>query len=340
MDKKLKVAVIGLGRISSIHLNAYKNDNYATLTAVCDIKKDRADRISKEHNAKAYYDYKEMLDNEKLDAIHICLPHYLHIPVAKYAIEKGVNVLSEKPMSIDYESAVETVKLANEKGVLYGVILQNRYNPSTKFVKKALESGKLGKIISARSILTWYRTDEYYSNSDWNGTWDKEGGGVLINQAIHTLDLANYMIDCEFESVSANMANRNHKNIEVEDVFEGLITYKNGVRHAFYYTNNYGCSEPIEVKLYCEKGKVTFNYEKATIVYNDGKIEELNEPKEFVCIGGKDYWGNQHATQIFQFYKACLKLEELEITGEEALKTHKLVMALYEKAKNNYNKNY
>lgn len=338
MDKKLKVAVIGLGRISGRHLNAYKTENLAEIVAVCDIKKDRADKIANEYNAKAYYNYEEMLDSEKLDAVHICLPHYLHVPASVYAIERGINVISEKPMSIDYESALKTVELAKSKGVLYGLILQNRYNGATKFVKNALDSGKLGKIISARSLVTWNRTDEYYSSSDWSGTWEKEGGGVLINQAIHTLDLANYMIDSEFDILSASMANRNHKNIEVEDVFEGLITYKNGVKHIFYFTNNYGCSEPIEVKLYCENGKVTFDYDKATIVYNDKSVEEFNEPQNFVEIDGKDYWGRQHFTQINQFYKACLKLEELEITGEEGLKTHKLVCELYKTAKENYNK--
>ncbi len=335
MDKKLKVAVIGLGRISGRHLNAYKTENLAEIVAVCDIKKDRADKIALEYNAKAYYDYKEMLDSEKLDAVHICLPHYLHVPAVVYAIEKGINVISEKPMSIDYESALQAVELAEEKGVLYGVILQNRYNEATKFVKKILDSGKLGKIISVRSIVSWFRSDAYYSSSDWSGTWDKEGGGVLINQAIHTLDLANYMIDSEFENVSASMANRNHKNIEVEDVFEGLITYKNGVRHCFYYTNNYGCDEPIEVKLYCENGKVTFDYDKAIVIYNDDSIEEMNEPKNYEEIDGKDYWGRQHFTQINQFYKACLYMEKLEITGREALKTHKLVCELYKTAKEN-----
>ncbi len=338
MNRKLKVAVIGLGRISEKHLNAYKIENLATLTAVCDINKDIADQISKEHNAKVYYDYKEMLDKEELDVVQICLPHYLHVPVSKYAIGKGVNVLCEKPMSIDYDSAEETVKLAKLKGVLYGIIMQNRYNEATKFVKSALDSGKLGKIISARSILTWCRTDEYYSNSDWTGTWDKEGGGVLINQSIHTLDLVNYMIGSEFIKLSCSMANRNHKDIEVEDLFEGLITYKNGAKHGFYYTNNYGCNEPIEIKFYCEKGKVTFNYDKATIVYNDGETQEFNSSSNIFKISGKDYWGNSHATQISQFYRACLNLEELEISGEEALKTHKLVMELYKKAKENYRK--
>ncbi len=331
--KKLRVAVIGLGRISERHLNAFKQDNLATLIAVCDIKKDRADKISKAYNAKCYYDYKEMLDSEELDAVQICLPHHLHVEASVYAIERGVNVLTEKPMAIDYESAKQAVDLAKKKGVLYGVILQNRYNAPTVFVKNALKSGKLGKIISVRSIATWFRDDEYYLSSDWNGTWEKEGGGVLINQALHTFDLANYMIDSEPILVEGNMSNRNHPSIEVEDTFEGLIKYANGVRHCFYYTNNYGCNEPVEIRLYCENGKATFSSNTATVIYNNGEAEEIKDDEEYALLDGKEYWGKQHFTQISEFYRACLGLEELQITGEEALKSHKIIFELYKKQK-------
>ena len=328
-NKVLKVGVIGCGRISVMHLSAIADLSMAQLVCCCDVKKDRADQVAKEYGVKAYYDYKEMLDSEKLDAVHILLPHYLHVPVALYAIEKGVKVLSEKPMSIDYESAKKAVDTAKEKGVLYGIILQCRYNNSAKLVKKAYEQGKLGKIISARSILTWARPDEYYSESDWKGTWDKEGGGVIIDQAIHSIDLVNWIVNDKVKSLSCSIANRGHNKVSVEDSAEGLIIYENGVKYGFYCMNNYGYDEPIEIKLYCEKAKVTFNYDDAYIVYNDGTTEEAHQDVVKAVDGGKDYWGFQHVRQIEQFYKACLGLEPLDISGEEALKTHKLVCDLY-----------
>ena len=151
---KLKVAVIGCGRISVMHLASIKDEKDVELVAVCDVKKDRADATSKEFNCKAFYNYEEMLDAEVLDAVHICLPHYLHTKAACYAFKKNVNVLSEKPMDVDFESAKNAVEMAKKNNVLYGVILQCRYNNSSVLVKKAVESGKLGKIISARSVLT------------------------------------------------------------------------------------------------------------------------------------------------------------------------------------------
>ncbi len=330
--KKLKVGIIGCGRNSVKHLVSASELKEAELVACCDIKKDRVDEVAQKYGIKAYYSYEEMLDNEKLDAVHLCLPHYLHSKVACYAFEKGVHVLTEKPMDVDLQSAENAVKTAKEKGVLYGVILQCRYNNSAQLVKKAVDSGKLGKIISARSTLTWTRPDEYYLESDWKGTWDKEGGGVVIDQAIHSIDLVNWIVGSEVESVSCSLANRGHKIVKVEDSAEGLITYKNGVRYGFYCMNNYGCDEPIEIKLFCEKGKVTFGYDDAYIEYNDGTKEETHQDENVQEYeGGKDYWGFQHIRQIHQFYQACLGIEALEISGEEALKTHRLIMEIYDK---------
>lgn len=330
--KKLRVAVIGCGRISVMHLVPASNLEEAELVACCDNKPERAEACAKQYGIKAYTDYKEMIENEELDAVHICLPHYLHTEVAVYAFNKGLHVLSEKPMDINYKRAENAVKVAKEKGVKYGVIFQCRYGNAARFVKEAVSSGRLGKIISARSTLTWTRSDDYYSGSDWKGTWDKEGGGVIIDQAIHSMDLTNWMIDSEIESISVNMENRGHKKVFVEDSAEGFIKYKNGTTYGFWCMNNYGCDEPIEVRLYCEKGKVIFTYDDAYIDYNDGTHEEAH--KETVVEdyngGGKDYWGSNHIKQIRQFYRSCLGLEELEISGEVALKMHRLICDIYD----------
>ena len=336
MDK-LRIGVIGCGRVSVMHLGSIVLLNEAELVACCDIKKDRAEEVAKKYGVKAYTSYEEMLDCEQLDAVHLCLPHYLHSKVACCAFEKGVNVLTEKPMDIDLQSAENAVKTAKEKGVLFGVVSQCRYNNSAQLVKKAVQSGKLGKIISARSTLTWTRSDDYYAESDWKGTWDKEGGGVVIDQAIHSIDLVNWIVNSEVENVSCSMANRGHKIVKVEDSAEGLIIYKNGARYGFYCMNNYGCDEPIEIRLYCEKGKAVFDYDDAYIYYNDGTSEEAHQDENTTEYeGGKDYWGFQHIRQIHQFYKALMGKEPLEVSGEEALKTHRLVMEMYKKGKVNF----
>lgn len=333
MDKNLnclRVGVIGCGRISVRHFSSAETLPEAKLVACADIKEERAIDAGKKYKITPYKDYKEMIEKENLDVVHICLPHHLHAEVSSYALSKGVNVLTEKPMAINYESAVKTVEDSKKYGKLFGVIFQCRYNDASVFVKERLDNGKLGKIISARSTLTWTRPDDYYSSSDWKGTWEFEGGGVVIDQAIHSIDLVNWLVNDQVESVSVSMANRGHKSVKVEDSAEGLVTYKNGVKYGFYCMNNYGCDEPIEIRLYCENAKVTFSYNDAYITYNDGTTEECHQDRNAVVRdGGKEYWGYRHITQIKQFYNACLGKEELQISGEEALKTHKLICDIY-----------
>lgn len=332
MSKKLRVAVIGCGRISVMHLDAIAHSEYAELVACCDVKEERARAVAEKYGVSAYASYRELFEKEKPDAVHLCLPHYLHSNVAIEAFACGIHVLTEKPMDVNYGSAERAVQAAKEYDRQFGVIFQCRYNDSARLVKRAVESGRLGKIISASSTLTWTRPDSYYAESDWKGTWDKEGGGVIIDQAIHSIDLVNWLVNSEVASVSCSMANRGHKAVKVEDSAEGLITYKNGVRYGFYAMNNYGCDEPIQIRLFCEKGKIVFGYDDAVIFYDDGSTEEVHADSNTQTVeGGKDYWGFQHNRQIEQFYRACLGLEQLEISGKEALKTHKLVMEIYEK---------
>lgn len=333
MKKRLRVGIIGCGRISVMHLVSIKHSIHADLVACCDIKKERADEVAEKYGCTSYTSYREMIESENLDAVHICLPHYLHVPVSIFAMEHGVNVLCEKPMAISLEDAERAVACAKKYNLRYGIVFQCRYNNSAQLVKRAVGSGKLGKIISASSTLTWARPDDYYAESDWKGTWEKEGGGVVIDQAIHSIDLVNWLVDSEAVSVSCGMANRGHRIVKVEDSAEGLIIYKNGVRYGFYCMNNYGDDEPICIKLLCEKGKVEFNYDDAYIRYNDGTIQEAHQDINLVDYdGGKDYWGVMHARQIEQFYKACLGEEQLEISGEEALKTQKLICEIYKNA--------
>ena len=333
--KKLRIGVIGAGRISVMHLGAieYLKD-YAELVAICDIKFDRAEEAAVKYHCKAYEDYKLMLEKEQLDAVHICTPHYLHTIMARDCFAKGIAVLTEKPMGIAYDDCVQTVEYAERLGVLFGVIFQCRYNDSAQLVKRAVESGALGKIISVVSTLTWSRSDDYYSESDWKGTWDKEGGGVIIDQVIHSLDLANWIINDEVEKIGATIANRGHQIVQVEDTAEGMITYKNGTRYSFYCMNNHACDEPIEIKFYAENGKAFLTYDYARIEYNDGRIEyaQTTAP-DVVYSGGKDYWGFMHVRQVEQFYKAVCGLEELQISGREALKIQKIVNTIYDIAK-------
>ncbi|MBQ8815689.1 MAG: Gfo/Idh/MocA family oxidoreductase [Lachnospiraceae bacterium] len=337
---KLKVAVIGCGNISVMHLDSIEALDEAELVAVCDIKPERAAAAAEKYHTKAYTDYHEMFAKEKLDVIHLCLPHYLHTIVAKDAFQAGIHVLSEKPMSIRYEDAVSAVEMAEQCGLQYGIIFQCRYNTPSMLVKKRIVDGRLGAVKCGRTTLTWYRPDNYYGGSDWKGTWDKEGGGVIIDQAIHSIDLANWFIDSTPVEVQSSLHNRNHEIMVVEDSAEGLIKYENGCLLSFFAMNNYLIDEPIEIRLVCEHGTVRLSYDEAVITYDDGTVESVvNQPQKIVAYtGGKPYWGKQHAVQIDQFYRAVAGLDALEISGKEALKIQKIICDIYQNDDNKFAK--
>ena len=177
---KLRVGLIGCGRISQMHAIPISLRDDVEFVAVCDNKEDRAIEMAKQYNCAHYTDYQNMFDNEQLDVIHICLPHNLHAPVAIEAANRKIHVLTEKPMSITLEDAGEMINKAKENNVTLGVIFQTRYNQASQLIKSMLENGELGNIKAGKASVTWDRSDQYYQESDWKGTWDKEGGGVII----------------------------------------------------------------------------------------------------------------------------------------------------------------
>jgi predicted dehydrogenase len=330
--RKFKSAIIGCGNIFPMHARSIEWLENVELTAVCDNNIERAKEKAKEFNCRYYIDYRQMLDSEKLDVVHICLPHYLHAEAAIYAANAKVNVLTEKPMAITLADAEQMVEVAKKNNVNLGVIFQNRYNQASILIKDTLSSGALGKVLGGRCSINWKRTKEYYASDSWRGTWDMEGGGVIINQAIHTLDLMRWFVGSEIDNIQATMANRVVKTIEVEDFAEGVITYKNGILTTFYAVNYYSYDAPVELELHCEKGLIKLIGDRASIKFFDGRefIAGINPDETFNYGNGKKgYWGVGHRKQILNFYEALEKGTSVEITGEEALKTQKMICEIY-----------
>ena len=332
-----KVGIIGCGRVSPFHGVPAAAQEHAEVAACCDIREERAREKAELFGCeRVYADYKEMIREESLDVVHICLPHYLHPPVAMDAMRMGCHVLTEKPMSIKLEDAENMVACAEETGRTLGVIFQNRYNAGSVLIKNALEHGGLGKIQAAKAVLTWYRPPEYYSESDWKGTWDKEGGGVIIDQAIHTLDLVRWFIGKPVVAVDAFIANRDHPGVEVEDVADGIIAFEDDVKAAFWAMNYYSYDAHVEIEIDCEGGVVKMESEEARVEYHDGRefVAKPNPHESFDYGGGPSYWGASHVKQIDQFYEALVKGERPDIDGEDALETQRMVCALYESGRN------
>ena len=332
----LNIGIIGCGTIFPMHAESLKRLPRVKIAAVCDIKQSRAADKARRYNCNAYSDYKEMFSSESLDAVHICTPHYLHAPMIIEAARRGINVLTEKPMALNPSDAKREVAAAKKASITFGVISQNRFNPSSVLVKRRVMSGSLGKLKSAKLVLSYSKPDSYYKKSDWKGRKDKEGGGVVIDQAIHYLDILRWLSPSPIEYVESNVANRFHSFINVEDSAEGVIKFKNGFYASFYLMNYYSYDDDPEIEIDCEKARVNIVKDSAKIWYFKGKHESA-EPKKSEYInygdGVKDYWGYCHYHQIKDFYNSIRTGKKPAITGEDALKTQQLVEAIYESSR-------
>ena len=329
MDRLLS-AVIGCGHISGRHLDALAENEKCEIAAVCDIDKTRADAKAEKYGAKAFYHIDDLLEWGKFDVLHICTPHYLHAPMAISAMNKGKHVLCEKPLAISYSDALRMCECAEKNNVYLGTCFQNRYNPASLYIKNMLESGELGNVTAVKGMVTWSRDENYYNADDWHGTLRKEGGGVVINQSIHTIDLMQWFAGSDIESVSGSVSQKKLAGkVETEDTADARIVFKNGVSAVFYATLGYAVNSPVFLEIICEKGRIV-SYDDLT-VYRDG---QENSAMTFAkTVGDNSYWGSGHKLLIDDFYDSILCGKDFQLCGKEGMKAVRIVDSLYSDAR-------
>lgn len=332
--KKLKAAIIGCGNIYPLHADALIKKQNVQLEYVVDIKKNRAIKAADKYNCDFLIDYTDLLD-KKIDVVHICTPHFLHAPMALKFLKADINVLVEKPLALNYDQAKQMVSAAKKSNAQLGVSFQNRFNENNQQAKKILESGRLGKIKGIKGLVTWYRDKEYYLKSDWKGKYKTEGGGVLINQAIHTLDLIQWF-GGTIKAIQGNVDTRVlNKTIEVEDTVDATIFFESGFNGIFYATNNFSCNSPIEIVVNCEKGNIRLFDNQLLIKETNKKEEQLNNFKEKNDKSYKTYWGYGHQVLIDAFYSDLFnKTQKNTITAAEGSKTIELIKGINFSSKN------
>lgn len=328
MDK-LRVAMIGCGRISRMYKQVFKHlEEQVEVVCAVDPKLDRAQEFAQDFdNCIALDDYKKSFEMN-LDVVHIATPHNMHSVIAIDAMRHKINVLTEKPMAIYLQDADEMIRVSKEEGVKLGVIFQTRYVKGCMEIKKMIEEGKIGKVVGARSYLSWTRSDEYYSKSDWKGTWDKEGGGVLIDQAIHSIDRVQWLVGSDVESIEATVNNRGHQIVDVEDVAEAFVKFKNGCLYQLYACNCFSYDAPIEIEIVGEKGRVGLKRDLAWVHLDDQEYEEIRDGYDGVSVG-PDYWGSTHITQVKDYYDSINKDTQVTIDGYEGRKALEIVRGIY-----------
>ncbi len=326
---KLKAALVGCGNVAQVHLKSIAENDKAELVSVCDIVKSKADKESEKYSCRGYYDFDEMIEKEKIDVLHITTPHYLHPQMAIKAMKKGVNVLTEKPMAIEYSDALKMCETAEKNNVHLGVCFQNRYNSTSVFIKEKIESGEAGKLIGMRGIVNWRRDKDYFSDP-WHGTLDKEGGGVVINQSIHTIDLMQWLASSDVKKVSGSVSTKRlYDTIETEDTADAYIEFENGVSALFFGSLNYVYNAPVFLEVVCENMRFVLE-DELNVYYKDGHKDVITFEKG---KGRKDYWGINHAKLIDEFYNSVINGRPFFIDGREGAKAVKIVDMLYKSAR-------
>ncbi|MGD2174728.1 MAG: Gfo/Idh/MocA family oxidoreductase [Candidatus Brocadiaceae bacterium] len=329
-DEKVRVAVIGVGGMGSNHARHCNNLEEFDLQAVVDINPARAREIGEEHEVRYFTDHRELLEADMVDAVAIATPHYFHPPIAIDCFEAGLHVLSEKPIGVRIGWAEKMARAAEESGKVFSVMFQMRTQANVKKARELVESGALGEIRRTLLIGPWYRSQAYYDSGTWRATWAGEGGGVLMNQAPHDLDVFT-MLGGMPTRVQGRCQTLLH-DIEVEDQASAMLEYENGAIGYLYFTTCEKGRRRLEIvgdeaglrldplSFWRFKPSVSEYTRTSTEMWGSPEIEEVEVELE-ECESG-------HHVVLRNFARAILYEEPLIAPGEVGLKSLELANAV------------
>lgn len=326
--KTYNFAILGCGVISNTHVKAIKDIPNAKLVGVADVNYERAKEFAEQNEIKAYLNYEEMLADQSIDVVCICTPSGWHAPNAIQALKSGKHVVLEKPMALNIQSANEVISVANEVGKKVTVISQFRFSEDLIKIKEYIQQGRFGRISLCSLLMKYYRAPEYYSTSNWKGTLKFDGGGALINQGIHGVDMLDYLVG-PIVDVDGRIATLFH-NIEGEDTAVATFETESG---ALGVIQGSTCAYPgfdRRIEIHGDKGYAVLRENKIEKLVIDK--EEVNiEKKEFVSTASDntvmDY--TMHKFQITNFINSLEGKEKLIMDGEEGKRALTIIENIY-----------
>ena len=337
MKKKIKIAVVGCGRISAKHFDAISNyPDSLELVAICDVNQKIVDQHSSKFRVKGYISMLEMLDSENIDIVTICTPSGIHPDQAILAADYGVHVITEKPMATRWNDGLRMVRACDNAGVRLFVVKQNRNNSTLKLLKRAISEKRFGKIYMVNLNVFWTRPQEYYDSAKWRGTWELDGG-AFMNQASHYVDLIEWLIG-PVDSVQAMTATQ-ARDIEVEDTGVMNIRWRSGALGSMNvtmltYPKNYEGS----ITVIGEKGTVRIG----GVAVNEIKQWEFNDKRDYddqvksASYKTTSVYGFGHTLYYQNVIDVLKKKKAPEIDGREGLKSLEVLIAAYLSARDGH----
>ncbi|MBO5380132.1 MAG: Gfo/Idh/MocA family oxidoreductase [Clostridia bacterium] len=327
--EKIRLGIIGCGNIGKVHTDNIVSGKCpeVELAAVCDLKKERLDEIlEKAPNVSVFYDAEEMMDSGLIDSVLVAVPHYDHPKYAIMALKKGLHTLIEKPAGVYTKQVMEMNEVAKESNAVFGIMMNQRTNCIYRKMREIVKNGELGEIKRTSLIITdWYRPQVYYDSGDWRATWSGEGGGVLLNQCPHNLDLWQWICGMPTK-IHAKLHYGKWHDVEIEDDVSAYCEYANGATGTFVTTTgDTPGTNRFEITL--EKGKLVAEDGVLKMWVNEMTEKEFSRTNDnpFARPGFEysevetDGENPQHSGVLNQFADAILHGGELVARGEEGI---------------------
>lgn len=338
---KVGFGIIGCGTIGPIHAEGIAKVRDARLVAVADVVRQSAEALADRYGAAAYTDLDEMLERDDLHAVCICVPSGMRAEMAEKCAKAGKHILAEKPIEVNVKRANRMLAAADKANVKLGCVFQSRFGDGPAKVRKAIEKGRFGKLVLGDAYVKWYRSTEYYDSGSWRGTRKLDGGGCLMNQGVHQIDLLLWFMG-EPESVQARTALVGHKGLEIEDLACAMIQFKNGAMGVIEGSTAIwpGHSARVEVhgtegSAIIEDSQLTFwQFKKETKA--DAKLRETFGGESALGSGASDPMSHLtsegHRRQIHDFVRAIQQDRPPLVDGREAVRSIALLEAIYKSA--------
>ena len=265
MTKKLRFGIVGCGVIGPYHAQAITSLPDAELVAVADLIPERAQKLAEKFQVTPYGDFQEMLAREQLDVVDICTPSGLHREHASQAMRSRRHVIVEKPMEISSAAIAEMLRVQQETGVKLAVISQHRFDPATRQVYDLVEEQAFGRLVLGNAAVPWWRSQAYYDSGEWRGTWELDGGGVLMNQSIHSIDLLQWLMG-PVRSVYAYTDTLVHR-METEDVAVAVLRFANGALGTISATTGAYPGVSTRIEIYGDKGSAVIEDDRLSYLH-------------------------------------------------------------------------
>jgi UDP-N-acetyl-2-amino-2-deoxyglucuronate dehydrogenase len=291
--EKLRFGIVGCGVIGPHHAKAIAGLESAELVAVADVVPDLAEELAEQHGCAHYASLEEMLSGEDLDAVCVCTPSGMHAEGAIAALEAGKHVVIEKPVDVTLEAADRLIEVQRATGRRVAVVSQHRFDAAMHVVHQALARGEFGRLTSGSADVRWWRSQSYYDSGGWRGTWELDGGGVLINQAIHSIDLLQWLMGQVVE-VTAYTGLIAHERIEVEDTAVAILKFANGTLGTIVATTAAYPGLTTRIAVHGDRGSAIIDDDELTYFH---AATEGQEGEAYGASGGEN-----QAEEIMQRY--------------------------------------